>query len=158
MTEAMMQNFTIPHIVIMITSVIIGIVGVKHALSGSYRKLKWFVLIVAVFFVISMLRNIESKLYLIPMVLALLAIFIVELLVDQGLIEKRGDYEEMTLEKAEARFMSPSGKGSLAEIEREYEEARREKEEAGLLEPKPEIVDAEIVEETTAKPKAGKKE
>ncbi len=147
MSEALMQNFTVPHIVIAITAVIIGIIGVKHALAGSYRKLKWFVLAVAFFFCVSLARNFETKLYLVPMVLALLAIFIVEMLVDHDIIKKRGNYEEMTLERAEAKFMSPTGAGSITELQREYEESLKEKKKSGVVEPEPEVVDAEIVEE-----------
>lgn len=150
MSETIMSNFTsIPNIVIMITSVIIGVIGVKHALSGVYSKLKWVILIVAIFFIISIMQNFERKLYLIPLAVALLAIFLVNLLVDMGVIRKRDKYEEITLEKAEEKFTkAPSASNAAAEkIQEEYEEALEEKKKSGLVEPEPEVVDAEVVEE-----------
>ncbi|MCQ2551426.1 MAG: hypothetical protein MJ146_04485 [Clostridia bacterium] len=100
MLEAFMQNFTLINIIILVSSIFIGIYCLKMAKCGIFVKYRWVVLIFAFAFTYEVATGDASHLHMLPFALFLWAMFVVSY---QILLGKREpiDADEDTLAEIE---------------------------------------------------------
>ena len=100
MSDAFMENFTTVNILILISSIIIGIYCLKMARCGIFVRYRWVVLIFAFGFTYEVATGDASHLHMLPFALFLWAMFVVS---HQILMGKREpvDADEDTLAEIE---------------------------------------------------------
>ena len=98
--ENFMQNFTTVNIIILISSIIIGVVCFRQSFSGIFVRYRWAVVIMAFAFTYEVATQDASHLHMLPFAIFLWAIFIVSQQILMGKREPK-DADEDTLKEIE---------------------------------------------------------